>query len=223
MTRLERLRHRLHRRKANRERKRRLKQGHRARREARAVQKLRRLIRRVIRLGRGPTQMYDSTSVGEIPADAEAALGYVGGSWPTYANGELRARCPHAKLVSIAVASSYDADFLDIENGDATIADAPRWFRRQRRRGLRRPGFYISASNANSLIAYLKTHGIKLRRLRLFSHYKLLTAHYGVGRHICGPKACGLVTLGRAGGTQFTDEALGRNLDESVLRRGFLA
>lgn len=214
MSRVTRLREKLHRRKRNRERKRRLHQGHRAKREARAVRRLRRAIRYLLRLASAPTQMFDSVAVGEIPADAKAAAGYVGGRWPTFANGELRARCPHAHLLSIAVSSDEDADCLDIETGDATIADAPRWFRRQRHRGLRRPKFYISASDADALVAHLKANGIKRRA------FKLLTAHYGDGKHICGPDTCGLLST-KADATQWRDDALGRNLDESVLSRRF--
>ena len=88
---------------------------------------------------------YDSINVNAIPADAQLAAGYAGGNWPTYANGSLRARCPHAILVSIAVNASEDAMVLDVERGDATPSDAPAWCQRQRARG-QVPTVYCNAS-----------------------------------------------------------------------------
>lgn len=207
------LREALHRRKRNRERKRRRHQGHRARREAHAVKRLRRAIRYLLALASAPTTMYDSVTVGEIPADAKAVAGYVGGTWVTFPI--LKLQFPHARHLSIAVASNEDADCLDIENGDARIGDAPGWFHRQKRLGARKPAFYISAAYADALVSYLKREGIKRRE------YRLITAHYGDGRHRCGPDTCGLVRSTKADGTQYTDEALGRTLDESVLSRRF--
>lgn len=162
-----------------------------------------------------PNKVYDSTTVSEIPKTARAALGYVGGEWPTFENGELRSHLPHARLVSVAVASSHDADMLDVESGDATPADCPRWFHRQRRRKLKqRPKFYGSASIIDEIVAALEAAGIHR------DQYVLLAAHYGSGKHVCGPKTCGL-TKHPCDGTQFTDKALGRNLDESFVKPSF--
>lgn len=90
--------------------------------------------------------MYDSTDVAAIPVDAEMAAGYTGGRWPTYADGSLRARCPRALLVSIAVTAADDeADVLDVEWGDATPDEVPGWCRRRRARG-KVPSVYASDS-----------------------------------------------------------------------------
>lgn len=197
---IDRLRERLHRRKR------------RARREARAVRKIRRAIRHLVALATAPRSMVDSVTVSEIPVDTPAAGGYVGGEWPTYENGELRARCPHARLVSFAVASKYRADILDIERGDATIEDAPEWWRLNKDHGAR--GFYISASDGAALEIYLEHHGVPR------AEYVLGSAHYGDGKHICGPKTCGYLNA-PANGTQYDDHDGGVSRDVWVLRPSF--
>lgn len=49
---------------------------------------------------------------------------------------------------------------------------------------------------------------------------RLWSAHYGFGEHICGPSSCGLVPI-EMDGTQWTNTALGRNLDQSSLLENF--
>ncbi len=155
--------------------------------------------------------MYDSVTLDAIPASAQAVAGYAGGAWPTAQH--LAARWPHAHRLSIAVNAGEDADCLDIEKGDATPDQAPAWFHRQRARGItRKPVFYTSLSNALALIETLRVHGIAR------SEYCLWTAHYTDVPHICGPSE-GL--SGAADATQWTDRALGRNLDESLCSSAF--
>ena len=74
-----------------------------------------------------PTQMfmYDDVNLALIPANAPAVAGYVGGRWPTY--GPMVAKFPHAKHLSIAISALENARCLDVEPGDATIAQAPGW------------------------------------------------------------------------------------------------
>ncbi len=142
--------------------------------------------------------MYDSTEPGQIPASAPTVAGYVGGNWPTF--HELVARFPRAHRLSIAVNSGEDADCLDIEKGDATPADAPAWFHRQKARGVDRPCFYASLSIMPDVMAVLEKAGIQRHE------YRLWVAHYTYVPHIePGYDAC-----------QWTDRALGRNLDESL-------
>ena len=147
--------------------------------------------------------MYDSTTLDAIPADAPAVAGYVGGDWPTY--HELARRWPHAKHLSIAVNASEDAECLDIENGDATPADAPGWHRRQIAHGVLKPVLYIERSRLPELVAELEQAGIQR------DEYRLWIADYTGQPHI---------TPG-ADGTQWIDSALGRNLDESLLASDF--
>jgi hypothetical protein len=142
--------------------------------------------------------MYDSITVGDIPASAPAVAGYAGGAWPTF--HELAGRFPRAHRLSIAVNSGEDADCLDIENGDATPAEAPGWFHRQKARGVDRPCFYASLSVMPAVVAALGRAGIQRHE------YRLWAAHYTYVPHIePGYDAC-----------QWTDRALGRNLDESL-------
>jgi hypothetical protein len=202
-------------RKRNRERQRRLKHGHRAKREARATRKLRHSILFVVHWLASPKVMYDSVDVGEIPSDAKAAAGYVGGSWPTFENGELKARCPDALLVSIAVASRHKAEELDIEPGDATPRDAPGFVLREHGNGIERPGVYAAVSEMEgSVLDELDAGGIAT------DAYRIHTAHTGAGKHICGPSTCGLLRV-KADSTQWTFNSGGRNLDESVVRPSF--
>lgn len=68
--------------------------------------------------------MFDAVTVADIPADATMVAGYVDGR---YANlPEMRIRFPRALVVSVTVAGG-DADVLDVENGDASPAQAPGW------------------------------------------------------------------------------------------------
>ncbi|WP_051966514.1 hypothetical protein [Kitasatospora mediocidica] len=71
--------------------------------------------------------MYDSVSVSSLPADATMVAGYADG---LYANlTAMRARFPHATVVSIAVRYTTRAQVLDVETGDATPAQAVVWCR----------------------------------------------------------------------------------------------
>jgi hypothetical protein len=69
--------------------------------------------------------MYDSVTPRNVPADAQMVAGYADG---VYANlAELRARFPRATVVSIAVRWTTCAQVRDVENGDATPAQAVLW------------------------------------------------------------------------------------------------
>lgn len=160
--------------------------------------------------------MFDSVTVDQIPANAEAVAGYVDGNWQTYR--ELLVKFPNARKVSIAVSASSDADCLDIENGDATIAQAPEWVKRQWARGVKRPKLYTSVSNWPALHDALHAAGIHRRPFG--KSYRRWAAHYTGTAHRCG-RSHGMPGLLRAGATQWTDKALGRNLDESACTRGF--
>lgn len=205
MSRLDKLRERLHRRKRNRERRRRRHQHFKALREMRAIRKLRRLIR----LALAPRTMWDSVTVGNIPPRARAVAGYVNGRYETMP--ALRSMFPKARRVSIAVSSDVLADCLDVEAGDATNADAPSWYRRFKiARPHDRPIFYTSAGNAAALISTLSSAGIQRHE------YKLFSAHYTDSRHICSLKTCGYP---EAEATQFTTHE--ERVDESAVHPSF--
>ena len=160
--------------------------------------------------------MYDSTDVSALPRGGDAYAGYVDGKWPTFATVKRRFAGSGAHLLSIAVFASGHADCLDIEPGDAANAQAPGWVRRQLNGGAHRPCLYTSASNMDALVTTLTRAGLPRTRIRLWS------AHYGRGRHICGPATCHL-TRHACDGTQWTDAARGGSLDVSVLLRNFFS
>lgn len=140
--------------------------------------------------------MFDAVDLSQIPANPPAVAGYVGGRFPTWSS--LVKKFPNAKHVSIAVNASEDADILDVENGDAVPSDAPAWFVRQKARGIR-PGFYADVSTMPAVLKALGAVGVQR------DEYRVWTAHFtGVAHIEPGSDA-----------TQWTDRALGRNLDES--------
>lgn len=157
----------------------------------------------------------DSIIPGNLPAGADAYLGYIGGRWPTWA--AVRRMFPKAHVISLAIAASLDAEGLDIERGDAEPAEAPAWVRRQQARGVDRPVLYAGAAAMQDVLAALTGAGIGRGAVRLIS------AHYGQGKHICGPHVprCGYPSVD---GTQWRDNApgvAGSLIDESVLEDGF--
>jgi hypothetical protein len=155
--------------------------------------------------------MFDSIDISQLPAGAPAYAGYVNGRWPTFAL--LLQKFPRAHLLDIAVNSGADATCLDVETGDATNADIYTWFVRQQARKVWRPVVYTSVSNADALVAVMTANGFNR------AEYRLWSAHYS-GEHICGPATCKLTRF-PCDGTQWTDKALGRNLDQSVLSDTF--
>lgn len=148
-------------------------------------------------------------------AKAFAAAGYVNGKWNNYPT--LAAKYAKTlKLVSIDVANdpSAGAQCLDIESGDATIADAPNWFKATAAAGKKAgdlryyPKLYTSESNLSSLVSTMTKAGIAR------DEYMLWSAHYTNEAHICGPSSCGSVV--QADATQWTAFYQGVSLDASL-------
>lgn len=166
-----------------------------------------------------PKTMFDAVDLAEVPVDAEAVLGYTGGSWPTY--HELAHRFPNARIVAIAIAAHEDADLLDVESGDASPEQAPDWFRRQHDEhafdyNLRRRGIYAAVSQLVEVFEHMRAAGIQDQE------WIPMSAHTGQGKHLCGPRSCGYPGLtATVPCTQYDWAALGRNLDESVVSREF--
>lgn len=89
--------------------------------------------------------MYDSTSAADIPADAAMVAGYLPPSRYAW-SAAAWARFPHAVKVRIAIfASVNDGHVLDVEQGDATPAQAPSWVAMRRLAGTD-PTVYCSQS-----------------------------------------------------------------------------
>ena len=156
--------------------------------------------------------MYDADQNSQFPKGAAAYAAYVDGriaDQPNY--GWIVANFPAAHHMSISVLDN-NADCLDIENGAATDADAMPWYKKQRAAGVARPVFYCSASAMAGLLEAISS----LSR----SDYRLWSAHYGAGEHICGPHTCGLVSVD-VDGTQWADHVGNLNADQSLLNDDF--
>lgn len=156
--------------------------------------------------------MFDATNVSQIPSNAVAVAGYVNGHWPTF--DQLHTSFPHSHRLSIAVSVAADAECLDVEQGDATPDQAPAWVKRQIANGVKRPVVYTSVSQAARVMSALERAGIPR------SQFRLWTAHYTFKPHRC-TKKCGFGMTGTADATQYTDRALGRTLDASLVSPTF--
>ena len=163
----------------------------------------------------GTISMFDAIANEQFPPGAAAYAAYVDGSigdQPNYAF--IVAAFPKARHLSVSLFGN-NADALDVEPGASSPSDIPAWHAAQRKRGIQRPCVYASASTMNSeVLPVLTNAGIARGTVRLW------TAHYDVGEHICGPKTCGQLSID-ADGTQWTDQALDRDLDQSLLRDDF--
>lgn len=157
--------------------------------------------------------MFDDVTVSLLPAGFDAYAAYVDGRFDNFS--AVKAKFPNAKILSIDVlASNHSAECLDIEPGDASNASAVSWVKAKIAAKDKLIVLYTSASNVNALVATMEVAGIAR------DEYKLWSAHYGAGTHICGPATCGLC-LWACDGTQYTDTALGHSLDESQLLGDF--
>jgi hypothetical protein len=154
--------------------------------------------------------------VAALTGTADAYLGYTDGAWPTYA--AVRARFPSKPVLPMAVFSSGVAEGYDGEPGDITAAAMPGCVQRSLAAGMWRPVVYASVSNMGGYLAAL--HGAGLNQA---AHFRLLSAHYGAGKHICGPATCDLISV-PMDGTQWTDATVGSGgsrIDESALNPDF--
>lgn len=158
--------------------------------------------------------MFDDVNLALIPKNAEAVAGYVNGRYNTWE--KVLKDFPHAKHLSIAVTANADAECLDVEQGDAIASQVPAWVVRQKKRGVKKPVVYTSVSNVPFVLRELNKAGIKR------SAIKLWTAHYTGKAHLCTSK-CGFGFTGKADATQWTNKALNRSLDESLVSPTFFS
>lgn len=104
--------------------------------------------------------MYDSTNPFDIPTTAAMVAGYLAPS-PSAWSPAGWARFPTAVKVRIAVrASTNDGHVLDVENGDATPAQAPGWVSMRRLAGVD-PTVYCDRTNRPLVIAACLAAGIQ--------------------------------------------------------------
>lgn len=101
--------------------------------------------------------MYDSVNAARLPADAKLVACYVDGH---YANeAAVRARCPHATVVTITVLGHSDANVIDCEAGDATPDQAAAWAKAQIGKG-KHPTIYCNLSTWPSVQQAVKAAGV---------------------------------------------------------------
>lgn len=161
----------------------------------------------------GTLLMFDDVNVALLPAGYSAYAAYIDGLYVNFP--AVRARFPNARVLPIDVTGgNLAASALDVEAGDATNATAVKWARAKIARRDALIVLYTSVSNVNALVIMLTAGGIPR------AAYKLWSAHYGAGAHICGPGTCGLCAYA-CDGTQFTATAFGDSLDESLLEDNF--
>lgn len=102
--------------------------------------------------------MYDAVTPSAIPTDATLVAGYVDGAY-AWSNADW-ARFPQSVKVRIAVfPHTNDGHVLDVEQGDATPAQAPGWVAMRRAAGVD-PTIYCSESAWSSVIAAFDAAGI---------------------------------------------------------------
>ena len=103
--------------------------------------------------------MYDSTNPFDIPIGAPMVAGYVDGLYKWSDAGWQR--FPEAIWVRIAVfASTNDGQVLDVENGDATPAQAPGWAKMRLAAG-QIPTLYFSLSLFGDVNKAMTDAGVK--------------------------------------------------------------
>lgn len=158
--------------------------------------------------------MFDDVDVSLLPGGFDAYAAYVDGMYANLA--EIRAKFPNAHILTIAVTAADVADCLDLEPGDAVNSDASGWYKRALAAGVTKPCLYTSVSNVDALVQAMSNAGIPRHAYRLWS------AHYGAGEHLCGPTTCGLSNA-TADATQFTSTARGESLDESICLADFFS
>lgn len=83
--------------------------------------------------------IYDAVDVAAIPAGAETVLAYIDGDFQTL--GAVRARFPHATILTVTTNGRNRANICDVESGDATPAIAAEGVR---------DGLYKTAYSAKS-------------------------------------------------------------------------
>ena len=103
--------------------------------------------------------LYDSTSANDIPSDAPLVGGYVDGLY-RWTSADW-ARFPNSTQVRIAVSPATNDGFvLDVEQGDATPAQAPVWVQMRRNAKIGNATIYCSRSVLPEIQAAFTAAGV---------------------------------------------------------------
>lgn len=145
-------------------------------------------------------RMADAIYPQNLPPGLDAYAGYDSGNWPDFP--AIAAAHPSGRLLEITPSLANRGQCLDIEAGDARPQDAPTYIKWRIASGVVLPKIYFSVSLMPEVLGYCNAAGIPR------SSYKVWTAHYGAGQHICNG----------ADGTQWIDWG---GWDESLLLDNF--
>lgn len=116
---------------------------------------------------------FDATDVLTLPAGADLYMGYDDGNWPNAA--AIAAKFPGKTVVRITVfPADNEGDMLDVENGDATPAEAPAWVAQRRAAGHGGPLVYCAESNRVNVVGAFAVAKVALPGL-------FIAAYPGVG------------------------------------------
>jgi hypothetical protein len=160
----------------------------------------------------------DSAFPANLPAGADAYLGYVDGHWPDY-DTEVK-KFTSAHIIGLTVLYVDEGMGADIEAGALDPNQAGAYAQERIAAGVNRPILYSSISVIPLMEASVLEAGLTRDKVRL------LSAHYGLGNHICGPATCQYFGKGTpdCDGTQWTDAApglKGTTIDQSALQTNF--
>lgn len=167
--------------------------------------------------------MLDDVTLSLIEAhdgEAHAIAGYVNGHFENWPAVVAKYSKSGKYLLSIDTQAnpSAGAQALDVERFDASITQAPGWFKVTQAAGKHYrdlrwfPKIYVSAGSASALIEAMTKAGIAR------DEYRLWSAHYGKGEHLCAPGTCGYP---QADATQYTETDFGVSLDASLCTEAF--
>lgn len=151
--------------------------------------------------------LYDAITLSNVPRAAPAVAGYVDGRWQTWPG--VMQRWPSARHVSITVTGREDADVGDVESDDLTVEGAIAFIERMHAHGHPAPGLYASLDLWCS-----ELQEAVLARFKR-SQFRVWTAHWTMRWHRCD-RSCDRRLRIPVDATQFTDRALGRELDCSA-------
>lgn len=162
--------------------------------------------------------MPDSIVPANMPKGYKAYLAYVDGARSKDAD-QVRAMFAGTEILTLTVlGGGAKADGCDMEPGDLSPESAAEWLHLAIIAGQSRPVLYASRDAVPGVLDLLGDAHVSRGQIRI------LSAHYGLGQHICSPAACGATFT--ADGTQWTDSFAtggpnGAVIDMSLLADGF--
>jgi hypothetical protein len=146
---------------------------------------------------------YGSVTTDDIPTDAQVVFAY---KYGTYAQIEaVTAHCPHARLVTVATEDGERADMYDIEHGAMTITGVIDALRLDLDDHVGLRAVYASLDTMPDVRGEIERAGISLADIRP------VVAHFTDAPELPA----------WASAVQWTQTALGRNLNEYLLRDSF--